>query len=131
MKARATGRRRSRRANRGNRPAPNWKAILTQLREDFNLSREILATALRVSDTTLAKWEKGTSPPAAGSLASIKRLENIVAGLSRVMKKGFIPTWLTSPNDACERKTPLDLLAKGDYESVQDLIYFLEAGEPV
>jgi hypothetical protein len=101
------------------------------LREGFGLSRQILKRALHASDTALAKWEKGISPRAPGSVAKIKRLEQIVEGLARAMKKDFIPTWLRSPNDACEGKAPLDLLAEGDYESVEDLVYFLEAGEPV
>jgi hypothetical protein len=55
----------------------------------------------------------------------------IFHGLGRVMKKDFVVTWLNSPNDACERRTPMDLLAEGDYETIEDIVYFLEAGEPV
>ena len=131
MKAKMTQPGGARRNDRGHRPTRNWRASLLQLRESFGLSRQILKSALHASDTTLAKWEKRTSPPAPDSVAKIKRLEKIVEGLARVMKKDFIATWLSSPNEACEGKAPLDLLAEGDYESVEDLVYFLEAGEPV
>ena len=70
----------------------------------------------------------GAGPAAA---AKVKRLEGILAGLARVMKKTFIATWLTSPNDACEGRSPADLLATGEYEAIEDIVYFLEAGEPV
>jgi len=108
-----------------------WQASFTQLRESFGLSRAILKRALHASDTALAKWEKGTTRPPPDSIAEIKRLKKIVEGLAGVMKKKFIPTWLRTPNDGCEGKAPLDLLAEGDYEYVEDLVYFLEAGEPV
>jgi DNA-binding transcriptional regulator YiaG len=117
--------------DRSDHPPRNGRTTLVQLRETYGLSRQVLTRALHASNTALAKWEKGTSLPAPGSVAKIKRLEKIIEGLSRAMKKDFISTWLRSPNDACEGKAPLDLLAEGDYESVEDLVYFLEAGEPV
>ena len=121
----------ARRTGKGQRAPRTWRASLMQLRESYGLSRQTLKRALHASASALAKWEKGTSPPTPGSVAKIKQLEKIIEGLSRVMKKDFIRTWLTNQNDACEGKSPLDLLAKGDYESVEDLVYFLEAGEPV
>ena len=69
--------------------------------------------------------------PDAARLEKIKRVEEILKGLARVMKKDFIATWLTRPNDACEGRSPVNFLEEGDYETIEDLVYFLEAGEPV
>jgi hypothetical protein len=69
--------------------------------------------------------------PDAARLASVRKRAGILEGLARVMKKGFILTWLITPNDACAGRTPADLLAAGDFSTMEDLVYFLEAGEPV
>src|SRR5437870_12843461 len=94
-------------------PIPTTK-IPNDLRDGYGLSRSTLARMLSVSEATLAKWEKGTAIPDDAVAAKLKRLADILAGLARVMKKRFIPTWLTSPNAACEGRAPVDLLAQGD-----------------
>jgi DNA-binding transcriptional regulator YiaG len=119
-----------RKAKSKQRAAPEI-AILNDFRDGYRLDGATLARILDVSALTLAKWQKGSISPDTAAAARVKRLEGILAGLARVMKKSFIPTWLTSPNDACERRSPADLLAQGGYEAVEDIIYFLEAGEPV
>jgi transcriptional regulator with XRE-family HTH domain len=112
------------------RAAPEM-ANLKEFRDRYRLDGATLARILGVSELTMAKLQKGSGSPDAAAAAKMKRLEGIFAGLARVMKKSFIPTWLTSPNDACERRSPADLLAQGDFEAIEDIIYFLEAGEPV
>jgi hypothetical protein len=47
------------------------------------------------------------------------------------MKDEYIPTWLTSTNDACDGRAPAACMKDGDYQTVEDLVYFLQAGEPV
>jgi len=106
-------------------------ANLNELRDSYSLNGTTLARMLGVSEPTLTKWHKGSASLDAPAAARVKRLAGILTALARVMKKSFIPTWLTSPNDACEGRAPADLLAQGDYESIEDIVYFLEAGEPV
>ena len=96
--------------DRNNRSIQNWRTSLLQLRKSFGLSRRMLKRALHVSETALAKWEKGTSPPAPNNAAKIKMLEKIVEGLARAMKKDFVPTWLSSPNDAVGLSGQVDAL---------------------
>jgi hypothetical protein len=105
-------------------------AVLNELRDTYGFSRPLLARMLGVAEATLPRWEKGTTPSAAGQ-DRVKRLAGILEGLARVMKKSFIPTWLASPNDACKGRTPVDVLEAGQYETIEDLVYFLEAGEPI
>src|SRR5437879_6324030 len=106
-------------------------ANLQKIRTACGLSRLNLVQMLGVSKATMAKWERGTATPDAANRYKIKRVGKILQGLGRVMKKNFIATWLSSPNDACEQHTPMDLLGKGDYETIEDIVYFLEAGEPI
>jgi transcriptional regulator with XRE-family HTH domain len=114
------------------RPGPiRTKMVSRELRDTYGLSRPVLARMLGVTEATLGRWEKGTTTPGAAGLEKVKRLGGILEGLARVMKKSFIPTWLASPNDACKGRTPVDLLEEGQYETIEDMVYFLEAGEPV
>jgi hypothetical protein len=106
-------------------------AHVSDFRDGYRLDGATLARILGVSELTLARWLKGSGSLDAAAAARVKRLKGILPGLARVMKKSFIPTWLTSPNDACEGRSPADLLAQGEYEAIEDIIYFLEAGEPV
>src|SRR5665213_93906 len=104
-------------------------AALVELRASYALSRATLAELLGVADATLANWE--IKAPGAAPLIKIKKVEKILNRLARVMKTDYIPTWLTSPNNACDGRTPAACLKDGDYQTVEDLVYFLQAGEPV
>lgn len=75
----------------------------------------------------------GEGKPDAAGRARLQKVGKVLKGLARVMRKGFIPTWLARPNDACREagvRTPLDLLEQGDFGTVEQMIYFFEAGEP-
>lgn len=114
------------------RPVPlRSTAALPKLRDAYGLDRATLARMVGVSAGTLARWERGVVTPDGARLGKIKRVGQILKGLARVMKKDFISTWLSHPNDACEGRSPVDFLEEGDYETIEDLVYFLEAGEPV
>jgi hypothetical protein len=86
---------------------------------------------LGVTPATLARWELGEANPGAAEQARIKRVAAILRKLAGVMRPGFIPTWLTSPNESCKAlgaQTPLALLARGDYEDIEDSIFFMGSG---
>ena|SRR5947209_6434956 len=104
-----------------------------RLRAEYGLSASTLARLLQVSEATLAKWDGGKGQPDADALKRIERAGELLQGLARVMRAGFISTWLESPNDACKEAgghTPLDLIQRGDYARIEQMIYFFEAGEP-
>jgi DNA-binding XRE family transcriptional regulator len=104
-------------------------ATLVDLRARYALSRATLADWLGVAETTLENWE--TRESGAAPLIKIKKIAKILDGLARVMKEEYIPTWLASSNDACDGRTPVACLKGGDFQTVEDLVYFLQAGEPV
>jgi hypothetical protein len=65
--------------------------------------------------------------PDAARLERVKKLAGIMEGLARVMKKGFILTWLITPNNACDGRASADLLAAGDFSTMEKIVYSLKA----
>lgn len=51
--------------------------------------------------------------------------------LEGVMKKDFVETWLKTPNNAFEGKTPLEIISEGNQEKIQAMIYYIKSGEPM
>jgi transcriptional regulator with XRE-family HTH domain len=110
------------------------KAPPKTLRTDFGLDLATFAGMAGVSPTALAAWEQGKTvrldDQARGRLGRVTR---ILEGLARVMQRRFIPTWLRQPNAACEEagaRTPLDLFERADYETLEDMVWYLESGTP-
>jgi hypothetical protein len=86
-----------------------------------------------VSEAALRRWEEGSGPPDDAAVELFERVKRILNGMARVMRKSFIPTWLEQPNDTCMEvgsTTPLDLLGRGDFAAVEDMIFYLESGVP-
>jgi hypothetical protein len=47
------------------------------------------------------------------------------------MRGSYIAIWLSQPSEACADlgvKTPADLFARGDYQAVEEMIFFLGSG---
>ncbi len=102
---------------------------LKRIREDYGIDCPIFARLLGVEEATLEGWEKTGAPLQGWKKA--KKVEKLLAGLSRVMRKDFLPTWLQTPNDACQSaggRTPIDLMEKGKYQKIEAMIYFFESG---
>lgn len=58
---------------------------------------------------------------------NVSGLEQVIDGLGRVMKKGFILTWLTTPNPVFENKEPRELLST--QEGVNKILVMIEQME--
>jgi transcriptional regulator with XRE-family HTH domain len=103
------------------------------LRTEYGLSRPAFARMLGTSEAAIASWEQGAATLDAATLDRVGRVEGILGGLARVMRPAFIPVWLEQPNEACKEagaRTPLDLLARGDFQAVEAMIFYLESGTP-
>ena len=49
------------------------------------------------------------------------------------MRKSYLPTWLEKPNEACAElgaNAPVDLMERGDYDAIEDMIFFFGSGVP-
>lgn len=120
--------------SRGPRTAgPSTSLDLRKLRAEYELDCSTFARMLGASEASLKRWEEGVEEPREEVAARAARVAKLLAGLARVMRKGFIPTWLVTPNDACKEAgahTPLDLMERGDYGQIDDMIFYFESGVP-
>ena len=117
------------------RPARPSKTVLEleRLRDTYGLSRRALARSLGITGASLAAWESGKRQPGAEELANVRRLKAVLKRAAGVMRTSYIPAWLEKPSEACAElgaATPLDLLARGDFQAVEDLLYYLGSGVP-
>jgi hypothetical protein len=88
---------------------------------------------LGVSDAALTRLERGDEPLDVAVLARVERIRKILEKAAEVMRREYIPTWVEKPSAACEEigaLAPIDLMEKGDFEAVEDLLFFLGSGVP-
>src|SRR3954447_20264527 len=78
-----------------------------KLHHEFGVDHPTLARMLGLPERVLTEWENGNTVTPEGR-EKIRRVEEILRGLARVMNRDFIPTWLASPNEACGGRSPLD-----------------------
>src|SRR5260370_30975912 len=112
---------------------PRAPAISEALRMQYGLSRSTFARIVGVTERTVTSWEKGSRKIGLANQRRIRRVEGILVGLARVMRREFIPTWLEEPSPACTElsaRTPTDLLERGEYDAVESMIFFFESGVP-
>jgi transcriptional regulator with XRE-family HTH domain len=116
-------------------PPPDEKVALNlgAVREQYGLSRATFARMLGVSDAMLARLERGDEPLDKAALARVERIRKVLEKAAEVMRREYIPNWVKEPSAACKEigaSAPIDLLAKGDFDSVEDLLFFLGSGVP-
>ena len=100
------------------------------LRHRYQLSRELFAHMLGVTEATLAKWESG-APLGPANRIKVQRVRGLLHQLEQAMRRSYIATWLRQSSAACADlgvQTPADLFARGDYRAIEDMIFFLGAG---
>jgi hypothetical protein len=94
------------------------------------LTQPLFARLLSVDETTLAGWEKTGKLPK-DTKTKLRQVAGLLKGLSRVIPKQKLTSWLTKSNDACRsagENTPADLIEKGRYDKIEAMIYFFESG---
>jgi DNA-binding transcriptional regulator YiaG len=120
-------------ARLGNSQQFQGNATLVRLRAGYGLDCSALARMLGTSEPLLERWQAGEEQPDTAARARIAKVEQLLKRLALVMRHDFIPTWLETPNDACKEagaRTPLDLMERGDYEQIEDMIFYFESGVP-
>jgi hypothetical protein len=71
-------------------------------------------------------WLNGRSAPTGARADRLIELAEMTDRLARVMEPGYIPVWLNRPLEALDDDKPVELLARGDYWRVAQLIAELE-----
>ncbi|CAN5529065.1 hypothetical protein BH20ACT17_BH20ACT17_15030 [soil metagenome] len=71
-------------------------------------------------------WLNGRSTPTGARAQRLIELAEMTDRLARVMNPGYIAVWLNRPLQALDDDKPVELLARGDYRGVGQLIAELE-----
>jgi DNA-binding transcriptional regulator YiaG len=116
--------------NSPRRPKRSSQNPTERLRQRYHLSRNVLAYMVGVKEATLTKWENGATIGAV-NLSKINRVQGLLRKLEQSMRRSYIATWLSQPSEACADlgvNIPADLFARGDYEAIEEMIFFLGSG---
>jgi DNA-binding XRE family transcriptional regulator len=111
-------------AKLGKRKTPPRKA---HFREEFGLTRKMLARLTGLSERTLATWEAGGGLNEANS-RSVTTARRFLRRLAEVVRKKSIAAWLDTPNDAFGGLKPVEVIERGEIDRLWDMIYFLGSG---
>jgi transcriptional regulator with XRE-family HTH domain len=116
-------------------PPPRRKAIpnLDKVRASYGLKPAVFARMLGISPSALARLEKGEAPSDASILARFGKVKAILKRAAGTMRREYLPTWIEKPSEACSElgaNAPIDLMERGDYDAVTDLLFFLGSGVP-
>jgi hypothetical protein len=114
-------------------PKRRIKTAARNVRAAMGLDLPTFAKMVHVPVPVLANWEGKDGTLDTEAEDRVTQVGVILAGLARVMRRQFIPTWLARPNDACKEigvRTPLDLFKRGNYKAVEDMVFYMESGSP-
>jgi uncharacterized protein (DUF2384 family) len=97
-----------------------------RLRDVAHLSDALIAKATGAQPSTVRDWFAGRSSPTGKRAERLIELSEMTDRLARVMKAEYIPVWLQRPVPVLDDEKPIELLARGDYRPVADVIADLE-----
>jgi transcriptional regulator with XRE-family HTH domain len=97
-----------------------------RLRDGAHLSDELIAAATGARPSTVREWFNGRSNPTGRRAQRLIELTEMADRMMRVMQPEYIPIWLSRPVEALDDAKPVDLLARGDYRAVAQVIAELE-----
>jgi len=97
-----------------------------RVRNQAKLSDRHIAAATGARPSTVRGWLSGRSAPTGARAERLIELGAMTDRLARVMDPDFIPIWLTRPIEALDDEKPVDLLGRGEYRRVAQLIAELE-----
>jgi uncharacterized protein (DUF2384 family) len=97
-----------------------------RIRDVAHLSDALIATATGARPSTVRDWFAGRSSPTGKRAERLIELSEMTDRLARVMKAEYIPVWLQRPVPVLHDEKPIELLARGDYRPVADVIADLE-----
>lgn len=92
------------------------------LAERIGLSRFDVAQMLDATPGIVDAWLSGTMEPGPRSRQKLEELLIVFEGLFEKMTPAAARNWLTSPNAPLDYYEPLDLLRRGDLQSVLRII---------
>lgn len=97
-----------------------------RVHDNAGLSNADIARATGAAPSTVRAWLAGTRNPTGERADRLIELAALVERLLRVMEPSYIAVWLRRPIEALDDRTPLDLLARGDFRQVARVVSSLE-----
>ena len=97
-----------------------------RVHQTAHLSDREIAAATGARPSTVRDWLNGRSTPTGARAQRLIELAEMTDRLARVMNPGYIAVWLNRPLQALDDDKPVELLARGDYRGVGQLIAELE-----
>jgi uncharacterized protein (DUF2384 family) len=97
-----------------------------RMRDVAHLSDALIAKATGARPSTVRDWFNDRSSPTGARAERLIELTEMMDRLARVMKPEYIPLWLQRPVPVLDDEKPVDLLARGDYRPVAEVISQLE-----
>jgi transcriptional regulator with XRE-family HTH domain len=102
---------------------------LAQLRANLGWSRNQLARVMNASDRAIVNWESG-DPISPVYAAKIREIESLYSELKQLMKPKEIGPWLLTEMDEFEKRSPADLIGRGETGRVWASLFYLRSGMP-
>jgi transcriptional regulator with XRE-family HTH domain len=96
------------------------------VREAARLSDRVIAAATGAKPSTVRDWLNGRSSPTGSRAERLIELSAMTDRLMRVMDADYIAVWLNRPLEVLDDDKPVELLARGEYRRVAQLIAELE-----
>jgi uncharacterized protein (DUF2384 family) len=90
------------------------------------LTARDIARATGAGQSTVEAWLARTRAPSGTRAERLLELAAIVEQAARVMRADAIPVWLNKPVPSLEHDKPIDVVARGDYRRVADVLAGLE-----
>jgi transcriptional regulator with XRE-family HTH domain len=103
--------------------------LLARLRADLGWSRNQLARVMNASDRAIVNWESG-DPISPVYAAKIREIESLYSELKQLMKPKEIGPWLLTEMDEFEKRTPADLISRGETGRLWASLFYLRSGMP-
>ena len=97
-----------------------------RVHDEAKLSDRQIAAATGARPSTVRDWLSGRSAPTGTRADRLIELGAMTDRLARVMDPDFIPIWLTRPIEALDDEKPVEVLARGEYQRIAQLIAELE-----
>ena len=97
-----------------------------RVRDDGHLNDALIAAGTGASASTVRDWLKARSQPTGVRAQRLIELGEMIDRLRRVMQADYIPVWLSRPLEALDDDKPIELLGRGEYRRVAQVIAALE-----
>ena len=97
-----------------------------RIREVGHLNDVLIARATGAARSTVRGWLAQRSSPTGTRADRVAELAAIVERLARIMDPDYIPVWLNKPIAALDDEKPIELIRRGEYRPVAQLVSSLE-----